>query len=358
VKQNSGSFAWLHAVFFVDVQRGWAVGSKGALLQTADGGARWTLRPKPSEDALEDVFFTDEQTGWIVCERSIYMPMRKEEARTYLLKTTDGGDSWRRVDVLSGADVDIVLARVRFADSEHGWVFGEMGALFATADGGASWTRQRVPTRHLLLGASFLDAQQGWLVGAGATVLQTSDGGATWRAGNLVGLTTPYAAKPLKDATADATRLASGTSATTRARMVGARAAAQTDVQADAQASSQANVQADAPSLRLNAVSFADAQHGWAVGAHGAVLATTDGGRTWRAQTSGTQSDLFDVKFFDAREGWAVGGDGTAIHTTDGGATWRAAATGTPHQLERIFFSDARRGWAVGFGGTIISFKG
>src|SRR4051812_49873945 len=33
-KQPTGTFAWLHSVFFVDVQRGWAAGSKGALLST------------------------------------------------------------------------------------------------------------------------------------------------------------------------------------------------------------------------------------------------------------------------------------------------------------------------------------
>ena len=344
-KQNSGSFAWLHAVFFTDEQRGWAVGSKGVLLRTEDGGARWTARPRPSEDALQDVFFTDEAHGWIVCERSIYAPMRKDEARTYLLKTTDGGESWRRVDVLAGADVDIVLARVRFADSEHGWVFGEMGALYVTADGGSTWTRRRVPTRHLLLGASFIDAQQGWLAGAGSTLLQTSDGGASWHAGALEGFSTQTTAAP--------------SPSTTRARVVGAQAAAPpTAAQTAAQVSVQNGAPVSAPSVRLNAVSFADARHGWAVGARGTILATEDGGRSWRAQNSGTESDLFDVKFFDAREGWAVGGEGLAIHTSDGGATWRAEATGTPHALERLFFAGARRGWAVGFGGTIISFKG
>jgi photosystem II stability/assembly factor-like uncharacterized protein len=271
---------------------------------------------------MRDLFFTDAETGWIVCERSVYMPMRKEEARTYLLKTTDGGESWKRVDVLSGPDVDIVLARVRFADAGHGWVFGEMGALFATEDGGESWARQRVPTRHLLLGASFLDAQRGWLVGAGSTLLQTSDGGASWRAGEVSGLL----------------------------QQISVQASAQTNARGGA-------AQTSAPSLRLSAVSFADARHGWAVGARGAVVATTDGGRSWRAQRSGTESDLFDVKFFDEREGRAVGADGAAIHTTDGGATWRTEATGTPHALERLFFTGRGRGWAVGFGGTIISFK-
>ena len=39
--------------------------------------------------------------------------------------------------------------------------------------------------------------------------------------------------------------------------------------------------------LPLDAMSFADDEHGWAVGAMGIVLATDDGGRTWRVQRAG-----------------------------------------------------------------------
>ncbi|MDQ3920027.1 MAG: YCF48-related protein [Acidobacteriota bacterium] len=350
VSQKSGSFAWLHSVFFVG-ERGWAVGGKGALLETTDGGASWQLLRPPTEDALQDVFFTDERTGFIVCVRSVYSPMKVGEPRSYLLKTTDGGATWTRVDVVGAGDDSLQLARVRFADARRGWVFGEEGALYSTEDGGATWARLRVPTRHLLLGASLLDARQAWLVGAGQTLLQTSDGGLTWREGQLRGLPARFSSSP-QTARAQPTGVsAQAHSTAASAQLTGAAA------QSQPSSSSPRAPQAQASSLRLNAVSFADARRGWAVGANGAVLATTDGGRTWAAQESGTDSDLFDVKFFDAREGWAVGSGGAAIHTTDGGQTWQAEQTGTTHALERLFFEGRARGWAVGFGGTIIAFK-
>jgi photosystem II stability/assembly factor-like uncharacterized protein len=296
-RQQSGTFAWLHAVYFLDGRRGWAAGGKGALLSTDDGGATWRRRASPTEDTLRDLFFVDGEYGWAVCERDIFKLRTKEEHRSYLLKTEDGGASWRRVEV-AGADVDARLVGVRFAGREHGWAFGEMGALYATADGGRTWSPQRVPVKRLILAGAFLDQSRGWLVGAGASALYTEDGGATWREG---GGAIPAGA-------------------------------------------------------RLNAVSFVDARRGWAVGAGGLVLSTADGGRTWGAQQSGVESDLYDVKFFDAREGWAVGGEGAVLHTTDGGATWRAEPPVTPHTLERLFFAGRARGWAVGFGGTIIAF--
>ena len=296
-RQESGTLAWLRAVYFVDAQHGWAVGGKGALLATKDGGAHWQAQRKPTEDSLRDVFFVNEQVGWLVCERSMFDQHKLDDRRAYLLKTETGGASWRHIEA-TGSDLETVLVRIIFADEQHGWTFGEEGALYATTDGGATWTRQRVPTRHLLLGGTFLDQTQGWLVGAGATTLFTTDGGAEWRASNAL---------------------------------------------ADAGA-------------RLNAVTFADARHGWAVGARGVILTTANGGRSWSVQTSGSDADLFDVKFFDASEGWAAGTDGTLLHTNDGGAHWLSEPSPARHPLERLCFVSRARGWAVGFGGTIIAY--
>ncbi len=316
-RQKTNSFAWLHAIYFVDETRGWAVGGKGAMLQTTDGGASWQASKSPTEDTMRDMFFIDERTGWIVCERDIYKLKTIDEARSYLLKTTDGGAIWTRVEA-AGRDTNAGLVRVLFSDRDHGWVFGEEGALYATVDGGATWARQSVPTRHLLLGGLFLDARLGFVVGAGATFLYTSDGGASWLAGNLV----------VADQTLDA-RVANAALAPAANRI----------------------------RPRIRALSFIDERRGWAVGSGGAIFTTTNGGRTWHALASQTDADLFDVKFFDEREGWVTGSNGTVLRTRNGGATWEQLTTGVTHQLERLFFtSDRTRGWAVGFGGTILNY--
>ena len=306
-KQRSGSLAWLHAVYFLDENKGWAVGGRGVVLTTEDGGNLWRVRPRPVEDALRDVYFSDEQNGWLVCERSIYDLKTKEEPRTYLLRTTDGGETWQKVNVI-GKDVDARLVRALFTENGRGWAFGEEGVLYTTRDGGMSWERQRVPTQNLLLGGWFLNSEQGWLVGAGATLLQTADGGETWRAGQLLGL------MPASGGSASALR------------------------------------------VRFTAANFIDHRRGWAVGAEGQVFATRDGGRTWAQQTSNVRADLYDVKFLDEFEGWAAGAGGTLIYTTDGGAHWTLEPSGTTHALERLCFVGRTHGWVVGFGGTIISF--
>jgi photosystem II stability/assembly factor-like uncharacterized protein len=283
-------------VFFVDQNRGWAVGSRGTLLSTNDGGKSWQ-KSNPTEDAIRDIYFNDELNGWLVCERNIYDLQSNDEPRAYLMKTSDGGEHWKRVN-MRGAGFDARLMRAIFTRGGRGWAFGEGGALYITHDSGASWIKLQAPTRYLLLGGTFIDENSGWLVGAGATILQTSDGGETWH----------------------------------RSQMP------------------------DATHVRFNATSFVDARLGWAVGSGGSVYRTMNGGRSWQSQTSGVAVDLLDVKFLDAVEGWAVGNEGTVLHTTDGGRHWRSERSPTPHPLERIFFTDRFHGWAVGFGGTIISY--
>jgi photosystem II stability/assembly factor-like uncharacterized protein len=71
----------------------------------------------------------------------------------------------------------------------------------------------------------------------------------------------------------------------------------------------------------LQAIQFVDQSHGWAAGA-GRIMATSDGGRAWTRQYSGTAA-LWQVDFTDAAHGWAVG-QGTLLRTADGGASWTA----------------------------------
>ena len=298
-RQRVSSLAWLHSVFFLDENRGWAVGSRGTLLATSDGGKSWQAKAPPTLDVLRDILFVDYQNGWLVCEVNTYELKGKEDQRTYLMRTTDGGETWKRINI-RGAEVDARLLRAVFSQGGRGWVFGEEGVILTTRDSGESWTRLQSPTRRLLLGGIFIDEYRGWLVGAGSTVIQTSDGGETWHSSRL----TDAIRKP----------------------------------------------------IRFAATSFVDNRLGWVVGSAGSIYRTTNGGRTWQQQHSGVVTDLFDVKFVDAVEGWAVGAEGTIIYTNDGGQHWSLEQSGTEHPLERVFFASPRHGWAVGFGGTVLRY--
>ena len=91
------------------------------------------------------------------------------------------------------------------------------------------------------------------------------------------------------------------------------------------------------------------------MGDHGVILATKNGGSTWRAQASGTTEGLCGVAFSDAAHGWVVGDYGTILATTDGGATWHNQGSPTANDLCGVDFVDAAHGWVVGEGGAILA---
>ena len=289
--------AWLRSVYFLDQDHGWVAGSNGTLLRTTDGGETWKRLLPLTRDTLHDVYFANENVGWLVVERDLLKLKTNDEPRSYLLKTEDGGFSWRRV-FLKSADVNVRLVRAIFADTQHGWVFGETGIVYGTRDGGEHWVRQASPTKHLLLGGAVVDYSRVWLVGAGATIVQTSDGGTTWQSG----------------------------------------------------------IVRDDQNVRFTAASFVGQNSGWAVGAAGRIFKTIDSGRTWFAVAANVDSDLLDVKFVNANEGWIAGSQGILLHTNDAGAHWTTQSNVTSHALQRLFFLDRNHGWAVGFGGTILKY--
>ena len=77
-------------------------------------------------------------------------------------------------------------------------------------------------------------------------------------------------------------------------------------------------------SASLNAVYFADATHGWAVGHAEMILRTSDGGDTWERVhfAPENQQPLLDVWFADQDRGLAVGAYGVIYSSTDGGGVW------------------------------------
>lgn len=59
--------------------------------------------------------------------------------------------------------------------------------------------------------------------------------------------------------------------------------------------------QADVPSsVFLTSIDFADDTNGWAVGHHGVILHTTDGGHTWHRQLDGFQYIELQISYFES----------------------------------------------------------
>lgn len=85
----------------------------------------------------------------------------------------------------------------------------------------------------------------------------------------------------------------------------------------------------------LHDVQFIDTKNGWAVGDHGVIWKTTDGGRNWSLIRSPVNCPLRSLCFITERIGWIAGGGtvpfsklgfGVLLFTADGGRNWRVLA--------------------------------
>ena len=72
----------------------------------------------------------------------------------------------------------------------------------------------------------------------------------------------------------------------------------------------------------LQDFSFIDTNNGFAVGARGTIIKTTDGGHTWKIITGATEDDLYSVAFTNPNIGTVVGNFGAILRTTDAGSHW------------------------------------
>lgn len=74
----------------------------------------------------------------------------------------------------------------------------------------------------------------------------------------------------------------------------------------------------------LTAVSFSDADNGWAVGHDAVILRSRDGGRSWVLQNFQPELEkpFLDVLFLTSQRGFAVGAYSLFYETRDGGDTW------------------------------------
>lgn len=103
----------------------------------------------------------------------------------------------------------------------------------------------------------------------------------------------------------------------------------------------------------LEALFFVSPWEGWAVGAGGTLLHTSDG-TTWGAEDSPTGADLHDVAFFGTERGVAVGDRGRILLTDDGGATWRLAPSPVDTPLRRVACASGEACRAVGDRGRVV----
>ena len=131
----------LTRLYFVNEQLGWAVGHDGNVLHSHDGGVNWELQ---RDGVAEQAAINEERAG---------RALRKVESLRSAVDEADTSDAEVLAEELADAEWLLDNARealdqplyasplmdVWFATPERGWAAGAYGTLLHTANGGRDW---------------------------------------------------------------------------------------------------------------------------------------------------------------------------------------------------------------------------
>lgn len=342
----------------------WAVGGKGMIVHSEDGGETW-MQQEVDWEAIADKALTQASQEQQQVDSMEAFDARQQNALRANIAQKGSGPTSNQANAplrppvanpVAPQETPPELRSVHFVDTTNGWAVGENGTILATSNGGASWQAQTNGTTRQLESVHFVNATTGWAVGgyrsqflhdntrAEGLIIHTTDGGATWQTQmrskesslysvHFVNVTTGWVVGD------------NGTILVTSNRGV------------------TWQMQESKTTSWFKAVYFVNMTTGWAVGfdysGHGIIIHTTDAGATWQVQNRGVGSALESVFFADPVIGWAVGGDllsdGKILNTIDSGASWQVQASETRRQFNSVCFASATTGWAVSRGGTILA---
>lgn len=138
-----------------------AVGQRGHIVISTDGGATWKQSPAPVSSDLTSVFFVDDTSGWAVGHDGV------------ILHTGDGGDRWElQLNGLKANDLLITAMERKIA--------AEPASEDAKKLLNEAKRYKEQGADKPFLDVWFADARNGYAVGAYNLIFRTNDGGKTW----------------------------------------------------------------------------------------------------------------------------------------------------------------------------------
>ncbi|MCX7736110.1 MAG: YCF48-related protein [Candidatus Kapabacteria bacterium] len=178
----------------------WVVGDYGTVLYSSDGGENWEDLGLGSENDIFNIYVINKNkiivsgsNGFIARiinngELTEYLDVGYDSYITSMkflsekvgfvgidslkiLKTTDGGDSWK--EVYKG-DPDDWIMSFEFIDNSEGWAVSDMGLILRTTDGGNSWNVV-LNTGRPLNTCYFLNRNFGFITGYMGTIYKYTD---------------------------------------------------------------------------------------------------------------------------------------------------------------------------------------
>lgn len=184
--QASGTTVSLRGISAVNTNVAYASGAEGTILKTTDGGMSWR---KISPPGVADLDFRDIQA---IDETTVFAMSAGDGPQSRLYKSIDGGERWALLRVNGELGFWDAIA---FWDADHGILLGDpvegRFTILTTDDGGIHWVAREGPkadkgeAAFAASGTALFTrgTREAWFGSGGAKdarVFYTEDGGKTW----------------------------------------------------------------------------------------------------------------------------------------------------------------------------------
>ncbi len=167
------------------------------ILKTSDGGAAWVLQTLPAECegyAGNDISAVNQDVAWA----AVGGDLSAETKQCAILHTDNGGDEWTVQTLPSGMKTQHIK-NIKGVSSSEAWAVSLLGDVLHTTDGGASWKvvevrdvdGNSIPVQEInRMDVVGLDIWIVDIMGGETGVIHSSNGGITWRQEKLSGMDT------------------------------------------------------------------------------------------------------------------------------------------------------------------------
>lgn len=289
VKLASTTTQTLNDVWFVSADNGWAVGDKGLILHTQDGGNQWQVQSSGTQSKLLKICFIDPNKGFAISSSELF-------------KTTDAGQTWTLQDTLLNAP----LGGLQFVGQDSGFAMGYRRML-RTSDGGVSWTKQHAFNDYV---ASFwaCNSKLFYAGGPDYAVFKSFNGGINWEL--IHDYSSVGAFYGMHFTNNDIGYVVGGGYAFGNSFA--------SIFMTDDGGLNWSKVMGES-SNHYTDVHFSTRHTGYVTSTDGAVWKTTDEGFYWTKLATGNTEGLLSIYFIDSLLGYAVGYKGTILKTSNGG---------------------------------------
>jgi len=308
-------------IYFFDSNTGFIGGDGNTLIRTINGGITWNdIHPGPFFMHMSGLSFINSSVGWL-CAGVVYSTTNSYFY--FVFKTTDQGLTWNMIynTGLSGQVHYYFPGSIKFLNANTGimtfWGLAppslqtQIGKILRTTDGGISWNR--VDSNHAFYSVTGIDNK---LVAAGYYIDQnysdtgyiktSTDWGATWKES----LKNPHSGYFSADMTNPNTIFASGyiTSGIQYATI-----------------SKSTNFGRDWAHNQVRSnrffkcIDMLDTAIGWAAGSSGLICKTTNSGNNWYTQFNSSGQQLDAIFFANSSHGFSAGPNNFVVKTTTGG---------------------------------------